>query len=513
MQGSPHATPHRPWPLRRQLMLGLGGIVLLAGQVVGEVVRTLETQYLHHRLKQHSQQMLSMLAAASLDAIISEDRPVLKTMVTQSVRRDPHIVVVQVENESGAPLIAWQRDDTSPHDSHLTFTEDITYEGERFGHIRIERDVRDLQTDITAHVRTMRLFTIGGLLALGAAIIWWLHRLVTYPLQQIHHRLTALSTGELAPQQTRTTARELKDLSASVDRLAAALELNRQREADLQRAHVLLQQERDRALEGVRVKNEFLANMSDELRTPLHGILGFANLGLERVATANPERLRNYFTRILSSGDRLLGLLNDLLDLAKLEAGNMTFDFQPCNLLSLCAAVTDEFHALFSERSLSLHFTPTPASTTAVVDQERFRQVLRNLLSNAVKFSPPGGTITLRLCHGEAALSVSVRDQGPGIPPDELETIFEKFTQSSLTQTGAGGTGLGLAICRGIIAAHHGHIWAKNGPDSGAELTVELPILTDIVDVTTSASGDDRLRESMPAEEPSGVVQGGAVSG
>ncbi len=480
MQRSPHITSHptpsRPWPLRRQLMLGFGGIVLLAGLVVGEVVRTLETQYLHHRLKQHSQQMLSMLAAASLDAIISEDRPVLKTMVTQSVRRDPHIVAMQIENESGAPLVAWQRDDTSPHAPHLTFTEDITYEGERFGHIRIERDIRDLQTDIDAHVRTMRLFTVGGLLALAAAIIWWLDRLVTHPLQQIHHRLTALSTGALMPQQTRATARELTDLDASVDRLAAALELNRQREADLQRAHGLLQQERDRALEGVRAKNEFLANMSHELRTPLHSILSFANLGLKRVGTTKPERLCNYFTKVLNSGDSLLALLNDLLDLAKLEAGKMTFDFQPCDLRSLCSAVADEFHAIFSERSLSLQLIPPSVPTTAMVDHERFRQVMRNLLSNAGKFSPQGGAITLNLYRSETALSVSVQDQGPGIPPDELGTIFEKFTQSSLTRTGAGGTGLGLAICREIIEAHQGRSWAKNGTDGGAVFTVEFPI-------------------------------------
>ena len=477
MQPSPHATPRRAWPLRRQLMLGLGGIVLLAGLGVGEVVRTLETQYLHRRLKQHNQQLLSMLAAASLDAIISEDRPVLKTMVTQSVRRDPHIVAMQVENESGVPLIAWQRDDASLHAPHLTFTEDIIYEGERFGHIRIERDIRDLQTDITAHVRTMRLFTIGGLLALSAAIVWWFHRLVTYPLQQIHHRLSTLSSGGLTPQQTRTISRELTDLDASVDRLAEALELNRQREADLQQAHILLEQERDRAVEGVRVKNEFLANMSHELRTPLHGILSFADLGIERVATADPEHLRNYFTKIHNSGDILLALLNDLLDLSKLEAGKMTFDFQPCDLRFLCSTVADEFHALLSERSLSLHFTPLPVPATAVVDCERLRQVLRNLLSNAVKFSPQGGTITLDLCHGETTFSVLVQDQGPGIPPDELETIFEKFTQSSQTRTGAGGTGLGLAICREIVAAHHGHIRAQNGPETGAVLTVELPVM------------------------------------
>ncbi len=331
-------TSRRPWPLRHQLMLGLGGIVLLAGLVVGEVVRTLETQYLHHLLQQHSQQMLSMLAAASLDAVISEDRPVLKTMVHQSVRRDPHIVMVQVKNERGKSLIEWQRNDGSPRAPYLVFREDITYEGENFGAIRIKRDISDLQKDITAHVRTMRLFTIGGLLALGTIIIWWLHRLVTDPLQQIHHRLSALSTGELAPHQSRTTARELKDLDASVDRLATALELNRQRETDLQRAHVLLQQERDRALEGIRIKNEFLANISHELRNPLHGILSFANLGIHRIDQTKPERLRHYFTKILSSGNGLLALLNDLLDLAKLEAGKMTFDFQPCDLGMLSEA-------------------------------------------------------------------------------------------------------------------------------------------------------------------------------
>jgi signal transduction histidine kinase len=131
---------------------------------------------------------------------------------------------------------------------------------------------------------------------------------------------------------------------------------------------------------------------------------------------------------------------------------------------------------LVSERHLTVHWQPPTAAVEAIVDAGKLKQVLRNLLSNAVKFAPKGSTIALAMQHAAQGVVVSVRDRGPGIPEDELETVFDKFVQSSRTKTGAGGTGLGLSICYEIITAHQGRIWAANNADGGAEFAFELPL-------------------------------------
>ncbi len=113
------------------------------------------------------------------------------------------------------------------------------------------------------------------------------------------------------------------------------------------------------------------------------------------------------------------------------------------------------------------------------LDVEKIKQVLRNLLDNAIKFSPEGGTIDVAVCRVASSVRVSVCDQGPGIPQDELEAVFDKFVQSSKTKTGAGGTGLGLAICHEIIAAHKGRIWAESRPEGGAVFSFEIPLSMD----------------------------------
>ena len=214
------------------------------------------------------------------------------------------------------------------------------------------------------------------------------------------------------------------------------------RTADLQRA--LAQAER-----ANRAKSEFLSNMSHELRTPLHGMLSCARLGGDRADSAPPAKLRDYFRLIHESGQRLLVLLNDLLDLAKLEAGRMDFRMAPVDLVAIVRNVVGEFGPLLETRQLQLNLTTADAAPMHG-DAERLAQVVRNLLSNACKFSPPGTAIELNLDAGELASApawqMSIEDAGPGIPEAELATIFEKFVQSTLTATGAGGTGLGLAI-------------------------------------------------------------------
>jgi signal transduction histidine kinase len=250
---------------------------------------------------------------------------------------------------------------------------------------------------------------------------------------------------------------------------------NEHLETTVQERTAELRHAKEAAETANRAKSEFLANMSHELRTPLHGILSFANFGIEEVTTTTPETLRSYFEQIVQSSKELLPLLDNLLDLAKLEAGKMIFEFKPADLSGLISKVVDELRSLAAAGHLTLQYLPPLDPIEVCLDSPRILQVIRNLVSNAVKFSLPHSTITLSMHQGKDAVMVRVRDQGPGIPEAELETIFDKFIQSSKTRTGAGGTGLGLSICREIIMTHGGRIWAENGPDGGAVLSFELP--------------------------------------
>jgi signal transduction histidine kinase len=235
-------------------------------------------------------------------------------------------------------------------------------------------------------------------------------------------------------------------------------------------------------------KSEFLSNMSHELRTPIHQILSFSQFGIKKIDTSKKEKIFHYFTKIQTSGKNLLSLLNDLLDLSKLESGKMDYEIQPIDLKEIINNVIIEFEALLKENKVNIEIKEIDIPTKTVGDESKIGQVIRNFLSNAIKFTPSDKKITVSIEHSElligqqqngnktvSALLVNVSDQGVGLPEGEFDSVFGKFIQSSKTKTGAGGTGLGLAICREIILAHNGKIWAKNNPEGGATFSFMLP--------------------------------------
>ena len=236
-------------------------------------------------------------------------------------------------------------------------------------------------------------------------------------------------------------------------------------------------EDKSRQLEAAsRHKSEFLANMSHELRTPLNAIIGFSEVLGERMFGALNEKQEEYLKDIHASGQHLLSLINDILDLSKIEAGRMELELTDFDLHATLDNALTLVRERAGRRGIALVLTVDERLAQVRADERKVRQVVLNLLSNAIKFTPEGGGIDVRAVPVDGMVEISVRDTGVGIAPEDQEAIFEEFRQVGTAAKKVEGTGLGLALSRKFVDLHGGRIWVTSQVGTGSAFTFTIPM-------------------------------------
>ncbi len=367
---------------------------------------------------------------------------------------------------------------------------------------------------------------LAGLLAIGA--FWFITtRIILSPVRVLRDTAAKVSQGDLNIRSDINTGDEFEQMSDMFNTMLENLKSNQDQLRTINKSLDLkldeLTQHNVSLYEANLVKGKFLANVSHELRTPLNSIIGFAEVLGESVqdgASTTKEKHKRYITNIITSSRQLLELINDLLDLAKIEAGRMELRVSPLSITDSAEGLINLIRPQAEKHGIELRLQLERDLPLIHTDAGKFQQILFNFLSNAIKFTPAGGIVTLAAqLRGVPAtndptskptlLCVSVSDTGPGIPLDQQDHIFEKFTQLDSTVTREhGGTGLGLAISRELAALLQGQIELHSRAGRGATFSLLIPIslesksvplMPDVVEPPTA--GYDQSGATSPQRE------------
>ena len=329
---------------------------------------------------------------------------------------------------------------------------------------RAERTARQQHALVVANRRSFsdsRNLLIGlgaGSFALAVVLGLLLAASVGAPLRRTQEGLSKIAGGDFSGHVDVPNRDEIGALAADVNRTNDEL---RRLYSELETAS--------------RHKSDFLATMSHELRTPLNAIIGFSEVLQEQMFGELNERQLAYVDDVLEAGRHLLSLINDVLDLAKIEAGRMDLELSQVALPDLLRSAVSMHSERAGRGGIALALTTEPAEISITADERRVRQIVFNLLSNAIKFTPSGGRVDISALAEDGRVEIAVTDTGPGISPADLETIFEEFEQTTDGKK-AEGTGLGLPLSRKLVELHGGKLWVESQPGHGSTFRFTLPV-------------------------------------
>lgn len=473
--------------IRRKLIIMQMLIALLTGVLFAVAFFSYGHNSVKEQLTQELRLLTEIIAKRTAPAIIFLNEDNAKENL-EDLNTKESIVLSCIFLEGGALLAQYNSKDSGPtcpknppdfgyffHSGNLIVHEKIkgNQSGDTMGSIYVVSDMREMEEHVV-RLGWLSSTVMVGVFSLTLFIANLLQSPISNPIISLYkitrklHRSSdySIRAEKFYDDETGTLTTTFNDMMAGIQESKENLEgLVKERTSDLEKA--------------LTVKSDFLANMSHEIRTPIHAIKNYIDIILDEWEESPDEEKRKFLTRVLEASGRLDLLINNLLDLSKLERGGMILNITQEKLSDIVQSVIGEIQPELDNKSIKVECCYPENEPVAELDRTRIGQVVTNLFTNALRYGKNSNLIAkvkTEALHQEDAVLFSLKDQGLGVPDGELESIFEVNVQSSNTKTSAGGTGLGLAISKQIMEVHGGNIWAENNDDGGATFSFALPV-------------------------------------